>query len=202
MPDVTGGSERIKQMDYGRGMNEDRRGPGGMPPCERCTFAGVRGVIVDIAPARAGEGRSDSCILYFTVEDENGNIVTFMVTPYTFVLDGEPLLMGTESIFWYRTDAPTVLIYPPQYTAVVAAPVKAGRMLDVSFYDDALVNEEHSLQLNLDRSVRLRATNGQYFMGNPANHNLVVSYTTSTRSIPAQTTPREVVVLCDELREE
>lgn len=166
------------------------------------SFAAVRGVIVDIVPERAQNGRSDGCILYFAVEDGDGNIVNFMVTPYTFVMDWEPLAVGMEGIFWYRTDAPMVLIYPPRYTAVVAAPVKAGRMIDVSFYDDALVNEEHMLQLRLDRTVKLRTTNNQYFLGSPADHDLVVSYTTSTRSIPAQTTPDEIVVLCGEPREE
>jgi hypothetical protein len=70
-------------------------------------------------------------------------------------------------------------------------------MVDVSFYNNMLLNEEQTLQLNLDGSVALRTTNNQYFQGNPANHNLVVIYTSSTRSIPAQTTPRQVVVLCE-----
>lgn len=173
-----------------------------MSYCERCLFASVQGMIVDVVPARAGNGRSESCILYFTVEDDNGNIVNFMVTPFTFVVDWEPLSVGMRGTFWYRTDAPTLLIYPPQYTAVVAAPVRPGRFIDVGYYDTALVNDTHTLQLRLDRSVRLRTINNQYFQGSPANHNLVVSYTTSTRSIPAQTTPQEIVVLCDEARQE
>jgi hypothetical protein len=70
--------------------------------------------------------------------------------------------------------------------------------VDVSFYDAELVNQEHTLQLKLDTSVELRTVGNQYFQGNPANHNLVVTYTTSTRSIPAQTTPGKVVVLCEE----
>ncbi|MCM1113155.1 MAG: hypothetical protein NC399_07885 [Muribaculum sp.] len=169
--------------------------------CEKCLFASVQGVIVDAVPARTGNGRSDSCVLYFTVEEENGNIVNFMVTPLTFVVDWKPLSVGMQCTFWYRTDAPTLLIYPPQYTAVAAAPVRAGRLIDVGFYDTALVNDTHTLQLRLDKSVRLRTVNNQYFQGNPAGHNLVVSYTTSTRSIPAQTTPQEIVVLCDEAQQ-
>ena len=70
-------------------------------------------------------------------------------------------------------------------------------MVDVSYYNTALVNEDQTLQLNMDNTVNLRTTNNQYYQGSPANHNLVVVYDTSTRSIPAQTTPRQVVVLCD-----
>lgn len=173
-----------------------------MNSCQRCSYASVQGTIVDMVPARTGDGRSDSCILYFTVEDDNGNIVNFMVTPQTFVVDYKPLGVGMQCTFWYRTDVPTILIYPPQYTAVVAAPQRRDRMINVSFYDAAQVNEERTLQLHMDRSVALRTTNNQYFQGSPANHNLVVTYTNSTRSIPAQTTPESIVVLCDEMQPE
>ena len=67
----------------------------------------------------------------------------------------------------------------------------------MDWYDGELVNENQTLQLNLDGRVDVRTANNQYFQGNPAGHNLVVIYDNSTRSIPAQTTPRKVVVLCD-----
>lgn len=170
-----------------------------MRPCENCTFASVSGVIVDMMSERTDDSRPGNCILYFTVEDDNGNITNFMVTPRTFVMDFQPLTMGARCTFWYRLDAPAVLIYPPRYTAVAAAPDRNDRMVNLSYYNEALVNEEQTLQLRLDKSVELRTTNNQYFQGNPANHNLMVSYTTSTRSIPAQTTPQKVYVMCDEM---
>ncbi len=168
-----------------------------MMPCANCTFASVSGMIVDVMAERTEAGRSQNCIMYFTVEDDNGNITNFMVTPNTFVLDFQPLTTGMRCTFWYRTDAPAVLIYPPRYTAVAAARDENDRMVNVSFYNEQFVNQEMNLQLRLDDSTELRTTNNQYFLGNPANHNLMVSYTTSTRSIPAQTTPQKVYVLCD-----
>ena len=89
------------------------------------------------------------------------------------------------------------LIYPPQYNAVAAAVQKNGRMVNVGYYDTSLVNEDQTLQLNLDGSVEVRTTNNQYFQGSPTGRNLVVTYDNSTRSIPAQTTPLKIVVLCD-----
>ena len=170
-----------------------------MNPCANCTFASVSGMIVDMMAERTDENRPDSCIMYFTVEDDSGNITNFMVTPDTFVLDFMPLTTGMRATFWYRTDAPAVLIFPPRYTAVAAAQDRNGRMVNVSFYNEALVNQEMSLQIRMDDSTELRTTNNQYFLGNPANHNLMVSYTTSTRSIPAQTTPEKVYVLCERM---
>lgn len=160
-------------------------------------FASVTGTIVDMVPTRTGR-RVDGCTIFTTVEDEDGNTINFIMNPATYIVDGVTLSVGMLCTFWYRTDVPVPLIYPPQYRAVAAALVKNDRFIDVSFYNASLVNEEQTLQLNIDGSVDLRTTNNQYFQASPANHNLVVIYETSTRSIPAQTTPSKVVVLCEE----
>lgn len=161
-------------------------------------FAVIEGMIVDMNAARAGEGSLDGCNLYFTVEDDDGNIAVFLVTKDTCVIDGVTLKEGMRAGFWYRTDAPIPLIYPPQYYAVVAAQMRGDRMINVSHYDDSLVNAEQTLQILLDWSVEMRTANHQIFLGSPAERDLAVVYTTSTRSIPAQTTPTQVVVLCDD----
>lgn len=173
-------------------MNYDR-----MNPYRRNSFGAVTGTIVDMVPTRMGNRRAEGCMIFTTVEDMDGNTVNFILSPSTFVVDWETLSVGMRCTFWYRTDAPTPLIYPPQYTAVVAAQEKNDRMVDVGYYNTSMVNEAQTLQLNIDGSVDIRTTNNQYFQGSPANHNLVVIYGTSTRSIPAQTTPEEIIVLCE-----
>ena len=176
--------------------NSGNRNPGNRNPLRRTTFTSVRGTIVELTPSRAGGRRNDPCTIFATVEDMDGNIVTFVITPSTFVVDYTTLSVGMRCTFWYRTDAPVPLIYPPQYTAVVVAQERNERFVDVSFYNSSLINEEQTLRLNIDNSVDIRTTNNQFFQGNPANNELVVTYVTSTRSIPAQTTPRRIVVLC------
>lgn len=163
----------------------------------RNTFASVRGTIVELVPVSTGTRRNNPCVIFATVEDIDGNIVNFTISPSTYVVDYTTLSVGMQCTFWYRTDAPVPLIYPPQYSAIVVAQELNERFVDVSFYNSRLVNEERTLQLNLDSRVDVRTTNNQYYQGNPANHNLVVTYVTSTRSIPAQATPSKVVVLCD-----
>ena len=169
----------------------------GRMPFRRNCFGSVTGTIVDMVPTRIGNRRANGCMIFVTLEDKDGNTVNFVMTPSTYVVDFETLSVGMMCTFWYAADAPMPLIYPPQYNAVVAAQEKNGRMIDVSYYNMTMVNEEQTLQLNMDGSVDVRTTNNQYFQGSPSNHNLVVIYDNSTRSIPAQTTPRLVVVLCD-----
>lgn len=162
----------------------------------RSRFGFVTGTIVDMVPTMIGSRRANGCMIFVTLEDTNGNTVNFIMTPATYVVDFETLSVGMMCTFWYAADAPMPLIYPPQYNAVAAAREKRERMVNVDFYDRSLVNEERTLQLNMDASVDVRTTNNQYFQGSPANHDLVVVYESSTRSIPAQTTPKLVVVLC------
>ncbi len=158
-------------------------------------FASVTGIIVDMVPTRTNR-QVNGCTIYVTLEGEDGSTVNFILSPSTYVVDFITLSVGMEAIFWYRTDVPMPLIYPPQYNAAVAARAQEGRLIDVDHYNASLVNEARTLQLNIDGSVELRTTNNQYYQASPANQDLVVIYDTSTRSIPAQTTPSQVVVLC------
>ena len=164
---------------------------------KRNRYASVTGTIVDMVPAGIGNRRVNGCMIFVTLEDMEGNTVNFIMTPSTYVLDFETLSVGMLCTFWYATNVPMPLIYPPQYNAVVAAQEKNGRNVNVAFYNTSMVNEEHTLELNLDATVEVRTTNNQYYQGSPANHSLVVVYGSSTRSIPAQTTPSKIVVLCD-----
>lgn len=165
-------------------------------PGENPRFGFVSGTIVDIVPTMQGNRKTNGCILFVTIEDGNGEIVNVIISPVTYVVDFETLSVGMNCTFWYLADAPMLLIYPPQYSAAVAARNRNDRMIDVSRYGRDMVNQERTLQLKLDGSVDIMTTNNQYFQGSPENHDLVVIYETSTRSIPAQTTPREIVVLC------
>ena len=169
---------------------------GGRMPFRKGRFGSVTGTIVDMVPAGISGRRANGCVIFVTVEDRDGNTVNFLLSPAAFVVDYETLSVGMTCTFWYSADAPMPLIYPPQYSAVAAAREKNGRMVDVGHYDASLVNDEQTLQLNMDGSVDVRTTNNQYFQGSPANHDLVVIYDNSTRSIPAQTTPSRIVVLC------
>ncbi len=159
-------------------------------------FGQVRGTVVDMMPARMGNRGAGGCMLFVTLEREEGDTVNVILSPAAFVVDFETLSVGMDCTFWYLADAPMLLIYPPQYNAAVAAVNRNSRMVDVSRYGRELVNQERTLQLKLDGSVDIRTTNNQYFQGSPAGHDLVVIYETSTRSIPAQTTPKKIVVLC------
>lgn len=163
---------------------------------ERSHYLSVSGRIKSIEPVGYGSHQAYGCMMLMGVEGEGDNFVNFMVTPATFVLDYEQLKVGMSATFYYRADAPAPLIFPPQFSAVVIVPEQEGRFVYVGNFDEELISADASLQLNMEDSVEVVTTNNQKFLGNPANKDLVVSYTNSTRSIPARTTPEKIVVLC------
>ena len=166
-------------------------------PYQSMTFYSVEGTIVDMEPTRIGNRKADGCQMFVSIEDMDGNIVNFIVTPSTYVVDYTMLREGMKAVFYYRADAPAPLIYPPQYNAAVVVPDRRdGKFISVGYFNNSLMNEDRTLQLNMNNRVRVVTTNNQVFLGSPADHNLVVTYETTTRSIPAQTTPEKIVVLC------
>jgi hypothetical protein len=66
----------------------------------------------------------------------------------------------------------------------------------VDFFNYQLVSSDGSLRLNISPDTRILLENGQLFNRNPANRYLVVVYSATTRSIPAQTTPSQIIVMC------
>ena len=67
-------------------------------------------------------------------------------------------------------------------------------MLD--YFDENLTSADQSLKLNIGPMTDVVTLNGQQYTCSPENTELLVYYTNTTFSIPAQTTPQKIVVLC------
>lgn len=153
-------------------------------------FASVTGTVTDIVPM------SDGCFQMITVMGRNGTVTNFIAGPDTYFVDHVRLSAGMEVQGFYDTSRPAVLIYPPQFQAVVMAQVLPNRNVAVGWFGFNLVNRENTLQLNVSNRTRIVLENGQDYMGNLQNQLLTVVYGAATRSIPAQTTPSQIIVMC------
>lgn len=97
--------------------------------------------------------------------------------------------------------APAPMIFPPQYTAsvIIINDEETVGSVDVNTYnvvDETLVNVSNTLALNIsDDTVVVDTDDKEVSADELDNKDLMVFYTVSTRSIPAQTTPEKVVVL-------
>lgn len=158
------------------------------------SFSGVVTMISDFWLGANNDG--GGCYQLFTVENETGNIVNFIISPDTYFVDHEAVKVGDPVTGFYDADAPVALIFPPQYSAIVMVKETAKQNVKVSFFNRQLVSSDGNLKLNLAPNTKILLENGQRFTRHPANRNLIVIYSATTRSIPAQTTPSKVIVMC------
>lgn len=141
-------------------------------------------------------GESEGCYKNFSVDNEQGEQVNFVISPTTFFVDHEMVSVGDQVSGYYDGDAPVPLIYPPQYQALVVVKDNPYQNVKVDFFNNQLVSNDGQLKINLSPYTPIVLRNGQVFLHNPANHNLIVIFGATTRSIPAQTTPYQIIVWC------
>lgn len=160
-------------------------------------FRSFQGTVVEISEFFTGQnGANEGCTQFFTVENHVGEIVNFVVTPKTFFVDHKMVSVGDVITAYYDGDRPVILIYPPQYEALVIVKENPYQYVKVDFFDHSLVSSDRQLMINLTPFTKVLLTNGQAFLRFPGNRDLIVIYGASTKSIPAITTPFRIIVLC------
>lgn len=159
-------------------------------------FGSFSGVVREISDFLTRSDDASGCYKLFTVQNRDGSVVNFVVSPYTYFVEHAMVTEGDIITGYYDMDAPVPLIYPAQYRAIVIVKNMRNFNVKVDYFDNRLLSSDGTLRLNLSLQTEIVLTNGQAFFNNPANHNLIVIYGPSTRSIPAQTTPFKIVVLC------
>ena len=157
-------------------------------------FHGIITMINDLITNQTGEGAG--CFKLMTVEDGNGGIVNFVVAPDTYFVDNVMVAVGDMVTGFYDANAPAILIYPPQYPAIVMAKDADYQNVTLDYFNNQLVSSDGNLKLNIAPSTEVMLTNDQPFDRYPGNKNLIVVYGPTTKSIPAQTTPYKIIVLC------
>lgn len=131
-----------------------------------------------------------------SVFDGTGRQVNFVIEPRTYFVDQAMVGIGDQVTGYYDADAPVPMIYPPQYRALVMVKETGSQMVKVDFFNSQLISSDGMLKLNLSPGIPILLENGQMFTKSPANRNLIVVYGPATFSIPAQTTPYRIIVLC------
>lgn len=155
-------------------------------------FIQITGVIDDV------EVRDNAT--YYSIKD--GDKPAFLVvTEETLVFDDTgkkvELKKGDQVTAYTYSDKPMLAIYPPQYSPeVVIVETEGPSSAVVGSFDKDLLDTDLSLQLNVSEKTELSSVSGKKVTAaDLKEHNLLVFYTITTMSIPAQTPPEKVIVL-------
>lgn len=162
------------------------------------SYLPISGTITQIN--RPDTGRENlGCTINLTIQSREQGVVNMLVPASAYVQNSRRLNTGDSVTCFYPADAPVPLIYPPQYTAAAVAFTPLGTFADLDIFDRRLTNSKNTLRLNLPGNPNMTLPNGQPFTGFIEGKLLLVIYSATTRSIPAQTTPRQIVVFCQAL---
>ncbi|UVI33501.1 hypothetical protein [Paenibacillus spongiae] len=158
------------------------------------SFHGTVTMISDFFTGQIDE--REGCYQLISVENGMGATVNFVVSPTTYFVDHVMVAVGDHVTGYYDGNAPVPLIYPPQYQALVMVKDSPLQNVKVDYFNSELESSDGRLRLIISPYTLIVSRNGQLFSRSPANRDLVVIYGPATKSIPAQTTPYRIIVLC------
>lgn len=156
------------------------------------------GTITNISTQSMGDMFAAGCSLMIGMTSEDQGPINIVLPSNVYVLNSRPLQIGDRVTFFYDSQAPVPLIYPPQYRAVAAAHTPNGTNAYLDVFNSMYANTDNTLILNISGNTPVYLPNGQIFHGDLSNKLLLVIYGATTRSIPAQTSPDQIVVFCSE----
>lgn len=158
-------------------------------------FKSFTGTVKEVTDYVLPDGKEAADKKFVLVEGEDGEVVNFLQTENTYLVDDFKVSAGSKVVCFYDATRPVILIYPPQYEAEVIAELKDEWTVKADRFDEDLVSADNDLKLNISDETEIFLQNGEPFDGELAGRKLVVIYDISTRSIPAQTNPKKVIVL-------
>lgn len=159
-------------------------------------FEPLEGVVTSISPMSMTANDTSACTLRISLIGNDHQTYNLVLAPDAYVLNQEPIRRGDIITAFYDTMAPVPLIYPPQYQAAAVVKTHAGQFAMLDYFDQNLQNSDGTLILNRSSSTDIRLQNGQRFLGILGSQLMLVLYSATTRSIPAQTTPSQIIVFC------
>lgn len=160
-------------------------------------FQAFRGTVTMISDFMIGSNDEGAgCYTLMSVDNGSGNSVNFVISPTTYFVDHAMVAVGDRITGYYDGNAAVPLIYPPQYRALIIVKENPNQHVKIDYFNSQFESSDGQLKLNISSYTPIVMTNGQAFTKSPANRNLIVIYGPTTRSIPAQTTPYEIIVWC------
>ncbi len=138
------------------------------------------------------------------------NIINYIISEETLVYDKNgnkkslsDIQKGSSITIYTSSYSPAPLIFPPQYQAdiIIIDELNSASIIlnnaDTYFENnDMLVNASNKLALNINKDINIvDKENNEVNVDILKNKDLLVFYTYSTKSIPAQTTPIKIILL-------
>jgi len=149
----------------------------------------MTGIVKEIA--QINEDRT----LVMVGEEETGAV--FALDHYTYIANAEEIKVGDEITGYIKANMPMIMIWPPQYTPdVIVVKTDSIETIKADYFDQDLISSDGTLKLDPQAIETIQYQDGSEFYGElTGDLRLIVSYTASTKSIPAYPMAPSVTVL-------
>lgn len=162
-------------------------------------FMNVTGEIVSI--------ETDGDFTRISIEDTEGNPAVLVINEDTFFPFDETFNEGDTVTGWYRSAAPMILIWPPEYNIDILSAgasdsvnIRADRFsIWYDGLDGYLISQDRMFAFAIDENTEIILEDGQDMSYDDIiGRLLIVIYDVSTRSIPEQATANKIIVLFEQ----
>ncbi|WP_313799943.1 copper amine oxidase N-terminal domain-containing protein [Cytobacillus sp.] len=165
-------------------------------PVDSTDFMEFSGLITDVKKDKdfltlIVENKDKSLEMHFPLSD---NVLLFN-SDTTEAFDKDQLVKGLTITAYYDKNKPMIMIYPPRTTPeIIVVNGKNRGQVKVSKFNDQYVSLDNELKLNIaEETVLLNKQGDKIKKEKLQGKELIVFYDISTRSIPAQTTPKKII---------
>lgn len=162
-------------------------------------FNSVTGKVTNILPVNDSNGKPITGKQLILVENSEGLEANFYISENTYLFNAETVKIGDTVTGFYEAGKPMIMIYPPQYDATILAVNVGDIQLKADIFDKDLLSADKLLKLNLSNDTKIITQSGETYEGKLTSKKLLVVYSFLSKSLPAQTTPEQVIVLNDTL---
>lgn len=159
-------------------------------------FKYISGTIINISNYWTEYYSDLGCNKVFTIIDAKGATINIIVTPNTYFLNHVTVSIGDPITAVYSGNSPISLVYPSTIRALIIYIRTIEENVKIDFFDNQLLSSDKSLKLNISDKTQILLINNQKFTDSLQNRNLIVIYKSVTESIPPETAPSQVIVLC------
>lgn len=165
-------------------------------PVDSTDFMEFSGLITDVKKDKEFltlivENKDKSLEMHFPLSDK----VLLFNSDTTEAFDKDKLVKGLTITAYYDKNKPMIMIYPPRTTPeIIVVNGKNMGQVKVSKFNDQYVSLDNKLKLNIaEETVLLNKQGDKIKKEKLQGKELIVFYDISTRSIPAQTTPKKII---------
>ncbi|MED3573929.1 copper amine oxidase N-terminal domain-containing protein [Cytobacillus praedii] len=176
--------------------HKDMKGQENIQSVDSTDFMEFSGLITEVKKDKESytlivKNQENDSEMHFPLSDK----VLLFNSDSTEAFEKNKLVKGLTITAYYDKNKPMLMIYPPRTTPeIIVVNGKDMGQVKVSKFDDQYVSLDNELKLNIAEDTILLNKQGDKIKKEKLKgKELIVFYDISTRSIPAQTTPKKII---------